>query len=408
MPDLLLKNVRTSYSDKNVDGKNVYVHQGKISTSEPSTLSNEAKIIESDDLIIFKNLIDFGTKISEPGHEYRESLEQTCKAAAYGGFSAIICFPDTDPVIDSKSSIEYIKSRSGKYDGVKIFQIGALTKGINGKELAEILEMNEAGAVAFSDGTHPVKNGGVLLRGLDYIKGIGKVIMSTPLDEDMFPKGLVHEGAISMLMGVPGIPSPAEEIFVHRDIELARYTGGKIHLNCISTTGSLELVRKAKSEGLNITCSVSANNLLFSVNDVASYDSNLKLLPPLRESNVSDALWEGVSDGTIDVITTQHMAYEPEKKDLEFPYASFGALGLQTAIPALLTKYPAKETAALIQKSMSDNVIRILGLENYFTEDIFTFARKTPPTLFTSAELISNCYNSPFTGRYLEYKLSKI
>ena len=408
MPDILIKNVRKSFSDVKTSGAEVFIHNGKIQTSIPANLPDDLIIMEKEEQFIFKNLIDLGTKISEPGHEYRESLEQTCKAAADGGFSAIICFPDTYPVVDTKSSVEYVQSRSQKYENVRIFQIGALTKASGGKELAEILEMNEAGAVAFSDGIHPVKNGGILLRGLDYLRGIDKIIISTPYDEEMFPKGLVHEGSVSTLMGVPGIPAPAEEIIVNRDIELARYTGGRIHLNCISTAGSVALVRKAKAEGLRVTCSVSANNLLFSVDDVANYDSNLKLMPPLRETHVCDILWAAVADGTIDIITSQHMPYEVEKKDLEFPYASFGALGLQTAIAGLLSKYPDENTSEIIQRAMSENIIKIFGLEGQFEQEKLTVAQKSEPMTFTEKDLISNCYNSPFIGRQLTYKLSRI
>jgi dihydroorotase len=407
MPDFLLKNVRNHKSESDATAKDIYIKDGQIQNAVPDILPENIEKIDASCQILFTNLIDLGTKISEPGHEYRETLEQTCKAAANGGFSAIVCFPNTSPAIDTKSAVEYVLSRSEKYEGVKILQIGALSKNNEGKELAEILEMNEAGAVAFSDGSHPVKSGGVLLRGLDYLRGIDKVIMSTPYDEEMFPKGLVHEGPISTLMGVPGIPVPAEEIIVNRDIELVRYSGGRIHLNCISTAGSVSLIRKAKSEGLNITCSVSVNNLIFSVEDVADYDSNLKLLPPLREREICDMLWDAVKDGTIDVITSQHMPYEPEKKDLEFPYASFGALGLQTAVIALLTKY-GLEAAAFIQKAMSDNVIRIFGLENHFTKDVITLAAETDEVEFEESDLISNCYNSPFIGRKLKFKLSKI
>ncbi len=408
MPDILLKNAKASFSGRKTQLQDIFISNGVIQEVIPSDLSVNCEIKDLKGSILFKNMIDLGTAISEPGHEYRETLEQTCEAAYLGGFSAIISFPNTFPAIDSRSSVEYLKSRSGKFQGIQVLPIGALTKATAGEELAEILEMNEAGAIAFSDGSQPVKNGGMLLRGLDYIKGIEKILISTPYDEELFPKGQIHEGYISTLLGVPGIPSPSEEIIVHRDIELARYTQGKLHINCISTKGSVELIRKAKAEGLEVTCSVSVNNLIFSVEDLLDYDSNLKLLPPLREKETCLILWEALKDGTIDVITSQHKALEPEKKDLEFPYASFGAMGLQTAIIAILSKYPEQETISILQKTFSDNIIRIFGLEDYFRKDKIAIFSTCENYIFSTPDLVSNSYNSPFVGKSFNYKLNQI
>lgn len=410
-PNVLLKNVRCVFSGHNPNPQDIYLIDGVIQDKLPASLPDNCDIIEGNGLIAFNDLIDLGTAISEPGHEYRETLEQTCEAASSGGFSSLLCFPNTYPSMDNKGAIEYINSRSEKYSGVKLLPIGALTKKNEGEELAEILEMNEAGAVAFSDGYKPVKNGGIILRGFDYIKGIEKVLISTPYDEALFPKGQIHEGHISTLLGMPGIPAPAEEIIVHRDIELARYTQGKLHLFCISTQGSLDLVRKAKTEGVDVTCSVSVNNLIFSVDDLIDYDPNLKLLPPLREKSLCKILWDGVCDGTIDIITSQHRALEPEKKDLEFPYASFGALGLQTAVIALLTAFPAANTAGVIQKAMSDNVKKIFnltaGTEN--SQKIhLAIVEKIDSKPFTVNKLISNCYNSPFIGKHFGHHIKQI
>ncbi len=411
MPNVLLKNVRCVFIGHKSGPKDIYLIKGIIQDEVPTSIPHNCTVIEGNCLIAFNDLIDLGTAISEPGHEYRETLEQTCLAAFNGGFSSLICFPNTFPAVDSKASVEYINSRSGKYHGVRLLPIGALTKKIAGEELAEILEMNEAGAVAFSDGYRPVQNGGILLRGFDYIKGIQKVLITTPYDETLFPKGQIHEGAVSTLLGMPGIPAPAEEIIVHRDIELARYTEGQLHLSCISTQGSLDLIRKAKAEGVNVSCSVSVNNLLFSVDDLIDYDPNLKLLPPLREKSLCKVLWEAVCDGTIDIITCQHRALEPEKKDLEFPYASFGALGLQTAVIALLTAFPDTKTAGVIQKAMSDNVIKIFNLKARTGEAgkvQLAVAEKIEPKPFTINELISNSYNSPFLGKSFNYQIKRI
>lgn len=395
-----LRNVLKAYDNPAGKVSDISLENGSVKEK------NEAGSTEVQS-VLFKNLIDFGTRISEPGFEHRETLEQTCEAAALGGFAAIMAFPTTGPAVDNQASVEFVTRRSGSYHGIKILQIGAISQGCEGKELAGILEMHSAGAVAFSDGQYPVRNGGLLMRAMDYLKGIGKTIIDTPFDVDIFPNGLVGEGAVSTLMGVPGIPAPAEEIIVYRDIQLAKYTGAKLHLFCISTGGSIELVRKAKADGVPVTASVSVNNLLFDVTEMLDYDSNLKVMPPLRERPVCDLLWEAVKDGTIDIISSQHMPYEVEKKDLEFQYASFGALGIQTAVTGLLTRF-GTQAAPVIQQAMSERIIEVFGLQEAFSEDRFSCFEKVEDYIFEEKELKSNCYNSPFTGRELSYKIKSL
>ncbi|MCC7148100.1 MAG: hypothetical protein IT216_02645 [Saprospiraceae bacterium] len=375
---------------------NLTIENGQI-ISERSSDSGEINAV------LFSNLIDFGTKIAEPGYEHRETLEQTCNAAHYGGYKAIITLPVTDPVVDNQSGIEFLTRRSEKYGGIKIFPMGAISEGCKGGDLAGLMEMNHAGAIAFSDGHYPIRNGGVLMRAMDYVRGIDKIIVDTPYDADLFPHGLVEEGMVSTIMGVPGIPAPAEEIVVNRDIRLAEYTGASLHLFCISTEGSIEQIRKAKASGIKVTASVSANNLVFDSEEMVTYNSNLKLMPPLRNREVSRLLWEAVKDGTIDIITSQHMPYEVEKKDLEFQYASFGALGLQTAIPVLLSKFGV-EAAPYIQKAMSDNIIKIFKLEKGFEDQKLTLFEKCNPYTFREDVIISHCNNSPFIGRELTFQ----
>lgn len=365
-------------------------------------ISEESSRSSSAMHIAFRNLIDFGTKVSEPGFEHRETLEQTCKAAYFGGFTAIMPFATTDPAVDNQVSIEFLSRRNGKYDDVQILPIGAVSHGCKGEDLAFILEMNDAGAVAFSDGQFPILSGGLLMRALDYVKGIGKVIIDSPFDSAMFPNGMVDEGIVSTLMGVAGIPMPAEEIIVNRDIQLAKYTGSALHLYCISTQGSVELIREAKKQGLPVTASVSANNLLFTSDEVLDFDTNLKLMPPLRNKDTTKMLWDAVVDGTIDIITCQHMPYEVEKKDLEFQFASFGALGLQTAIGGILTKY-GDEAVPIIQKAMSDRIIEIFNLQETFRNEKISIFEKKENQLFNLEKISSNCRNSPFIGRQLNY-----
>ncbi|MCO6460758.1 MAG: hypothetical protein J5I59_05100 [Saprospiraceae bacterium] len=395
-----IENVLKAYDYSNGNLVNFLIGNDSLKGEESSS-SDKIKHIA------FRNLIDFGTKISEPGFEHRETLEQTCEAACLGGFAAIMTFPNSEPVVDNQSGIEYLTNRSGKYKNIKILPLGAVSQHCQGEDLAGLLEMNDAGAIAFSDGHLPIQNGGLLMRAMDYVKGIRKVICDAPYDNNLFPVGMVDEGIVSTTMGVPGIPAPAEEIVVNRDIQLARYTSAKLHLSGISTPGSIRLIREAKEQGIQVTASVSVNNLIFSSEEVMDFDSNLKLMPPLRDTAVSMMLWEAVKDGTIDIISSQHMAYEVEKKDLEFQFASFGALGLQTSVAALLTKF-GQDAVPVIQRAMSDRIIDIFQLDRYFEVPVISVFENTGPIMFKEEHIQSNCKNSPFIGRNIDYHCNYI
>jgi len=391
-----IKNILKMYDGTRKKGT-IFIKKGEI-VSKP-TSDQKVTSVNGEGMVVFSGLIDLGTIISDPGNEYRETLEQTCEAAYEGGFAALIAMPGEGTNADSKTYIEYLARRSGGVKGVKLYPLAPISERGAGDHLVEFIDLHHSGVIGFSDGMKPLQKSGVLMRAMEYVKAIDGIIITSPLDPDLFPQGQVNEGTISIQMGLPGIPEAAEEISVHRDISLAKLTNSRLHLYCISTRGSIDLVRKAKKAGLQVTCSVSANNLLFTDTEVGGYNSELKLLPPLRDSRTQKALWSAVVDGTIDIIVSQHTPLEPERKDLEFYYADFGTLGLQTVVGALLQKYGVETAAPVIQRAMHDRIKEVFNIESDTGQVIFG----PMPIEFKREKVCSNCYNSPYLDHQINY-----
>lgn len=272
---------------------------------------------------------DLGAQTGEPGFEHREDFESLQSAAANGGFTKVITFPNTLPVVDNKAQIEYIHKQNLS-TAVQINPIGAISKHCDGKELAELFDMYNAGALAFSDGNSSVQSSGLMLRALQYVKSFNGVIVNVPNDRSISNDGQVNEGVISTSLGLKGISHLSEELMVQRDIELTEYAESRLHIANISSAGSVDLIRKAKKKGLKVSASVPIMNLVFEEEAVKDFNVNYKIWPPLRTKKDIKALKKGLLDGTIDAITSNHVPLEPELKKKEFLYADFGVSGIET------------------------------------------------------------------------------
>lgn len=328
---LLLKNVTIVDSSSTHHGEkvDVFIQDGIITKIGKRITAPDAKIIKEKNLHASIGWMDIGTQVCDPGLEHREDLESVAEAAAAGGYTAIACFPNTNPTIHNKSQVKYlIKNTTGGV--VDFLPVGAVTTDCNGKDITEIYDMKNSGAVAFSDGKKPLADNGMMLRALQYVKPFDGVIINHPHDIPTAHSGQMHEGYTSTTLGLKGIPSISEELMIFRDLQLLEYSDSRLHIHNVSTANAVKLIKDAKKKGLKVTASVAALNLAYQEDALADFDTNMKVLPPLRESKDTKALVKGLKDGTIDCITSNHVPWEGESKDLEFLYSEFGAIGLGT------------------------------------------------------------------------------
>ncbi len=298
----------------------------------------KGQVIECAENVIVPGLVDLHTHLREPGREDEESIQSGSRAAAHGGFTAVCCMPNTSPVTDSGSHVRFIMERAAACGLVRVHPIGSCTRRQKGESLAEIGDMAAEGAVAFSDDGRGVQDAGMMRLVMEYAKAFDATIVSHCEDESLVGHGVVNEGAVSTRLGLPGWPAAAEEIAVARDIRLAELTGCRLHLAHLSTSGSVDLVRAAKARGVTVTAEVTPHHLFLDEDDLGTaYDTNLKMNPPLRTAADRAALVEGLLDGTIDCVATDHAPHAPHEKALEFEIAPFGTTGLETALSLLIT-----------------------------------------------------------------------
>jgi dihydroorotase len=297
----------------------------------------KGETIDCAEKVVLPGLADVHVHLREPGREYKETIASGTRAAAHGGFTAVACMPNTDPVCDSGSNVRFIVERAAAEGAVRVYPIGAITKRQEGEQLAEIGDMIAEGAVAFSDDGKGIQSAGMTRVAMDYIKLFGAPMIAHCEDESLAENGVVNEGVVSTRMGLPGIPDVAEETMVARDIALAELTGCRLHLAHLSTAGSLELVRAAKARGVKVTCEVTPHHLFLDEDALVGYDTNLKMNPPLRTAADREALVAGLLDGTVDCIATDHAPHAVHEKELEFELAPFGTTGLETALSLVNT-----------------------------------------------------------------------
>lgn len=364
---LLIKNGRVidpiSSTDETLD---ILIEKGKIAEIKPQIQSEATKTIDASRLVVTPGFIDMHVHLREPGQEEKETIRTGTLAAARGGFTAVACMPNTAPVNDTTGVTEYILSEARRRAPVRVYPIAAITKGLNGEELTDMADLKDAGAVAFSDDGRPVSNSLVMRRALEYSKLLDIPIIEHCEDLFLSAGGIMHEGPTSYKLGIRGIPAASEEVTVARDLILAKKTRARLHIAHISTRGSVELLRRAKQEGVNVSSEVTPHHLCITDSALVSFDPNLKVNPPLRSQEDVDALIAAIKEGLIDVIATDHAPHTPDEKDVELDKAPFGINGLETAVSLLLDRLVSKNVISLerLIRMMSANPARILGLEN--------------------------------------------
>lgn len=385
--------------------RDILIEEDKVIRIADNIEDDEAKLIRHDNLHISPGWFDLRVNFHDPGHEEREDIETGMRAAISGGFTAVGLSPETDPVLDSKADIEYVYQRASDFP-VDIYPYGSISKGMLGEELSEMYDMHQAGAVGFSHGKKPVTNAALLKLALQYAKAFAAPLHLLPLEKSLSEKGQMHEGAESAYLGLKGIPEIAEEIALLRDLHLAEYAETAVHFMSISSAKAVQLLRQAQNDKHRFTADVTAAHLLFTDKELAEYDTNYKVLPPLRAESDRQALVQAVKDGIIGAITSDHLPVDVENKKCEFDLADFGMIGLQTLFGGLgtLEELSLEE----IIKAIAINPRKLLGLETPSVEENswaeFSLFDPTAEWTFEKQMIESRSHNSPFIGKKLKGK----
>jgi dihydroorotase len=386
----------------------VLVSDGLVQAVGPQvTEAAGAQVIDCGGQVLAPGLIDMRAFIGEPGGPYRETLKSAGEAAAAGGVTTVVSMPDTSPALDDPAVIDFIVRRARDTSIVNICPAAALTKGLEGQEMAEIGRLKEAGAIAFTDGGRSVTNAQVMRRALTYARDFDALIFHHVEDPDLVGQGVMNEGEFASRLGLPGIPREAETVMLERDIRLVRLTGGSYHAAMISCADSAEIVRGAKEKGLPVTCGVSINHLALNENDIGDYRTFLRLSPPLRHEDDRQAMIEALADGTIDVIVSDHNPQDVENKRLPFAEAADGAVGLETLLSAALRLVHAgRISLPKLLRALSTKPAEILGLPGGrlavgAPADLIVFDPDAPYVL-DKRQLKSLSKNTPFDEARLE------
>jgi len=417
---ILLKSVIIieSLSEFNGLTKDILIENGIIQQISDEIEILADYIISGENLYVSAGWVDMRVSSKDPGYESKEDLTTLSTAAMTGGFTEIVTLPNTKPVVQTKEAIAYVKSFSLS-QLINIYPTGAVTKNCEGKDFTEMLDLHQAGAAAFTDGEHTLWNADILLKTLQYLAPIDALLMNRPEEQSLTIFGQMHEGIESTLLGMKGIPSTAEELMLMRDLKLLEYFLGEnfypnnnscLHFSTISTKNSVELIRQAKAKGLPVSCDVAAHQLAFTDKDLRGFDTNLKVKPPFRSQKDIEALQNGLEDGTIDVIVSDHNPQDEESKNLEFDLADFGIIGLETAFSVINT-FSNLSIEKIIEK-LTTNPRKLLRLEktsikegNQANLSIFDPGQVW---IYESKNIKSKSKNSPFIDKKLRGKIKAV
>jgi len=364
---LLIKNGRVVDPSSGIDETlDILIEKGKIAEIKPKINAAKAKIIDASRLVVTPGFIDMHVHLREPGQEYKETIRTGSLAAAKGGFTSILCMPNTEPVNDNRGVTEYILSQAKKAAVVNVFPVASISKGQKGEEMTDMADLLDAGAIAFSDDGQPVQNSRLMRRALEYSKLLNVLLIDHCEDKNLSEGGLMQEGHYSYLLGLRGIPSSSEEIMVARDLILAEKADARLHIAHLSVKGAIQLVKQAKKKKIKVTAEATPHHLILDDSYLETYDTNLKMNPPLRSKEDVQALREAVKEGVVDAIATDHAPHAPDEKDVEFDKAPFGINGLETAVSLILDRLVNKNIISLKRfiELISTNPARILGLKN--------------------------------------------
>jgi len=404
MSSLLIQNGRVIDPSQKLDRvANLLVMDGRVAAFDVQP-GGEQTIIDASGKIVCPGLIDMHVHLREPGREEDETIETGTAAALAGGFTSIACMPNTEPPIDSQGMVEFIRHQAIEADNCNVFVVACVSKGREGKELAEIGQLVKAGAVAFSDDGSPIANPELMRRAFEYCLMFDKPVLNHSEIRELTEHGVMHEGLTSLILGLSGMPAAAEDVMASRDIALAEATGGRFHLMHVSCAGSVDAVRRAKRRGVRVTTEVTPHHFTLTDECLRSFDSNFKMNPPLRGKEHVEAVIAGLADGAIDVIATDHAPHAKEKKMQELDQAPFGIVGLETALGLVITKLikPGHlDWPTAIQK-MTINPARILGISKgtlaIGADADITIIDPAARWTVDPAEFRSKSTNTPFGG----------